>query len=217
MENIKLVIFDFDGTIVDTAPDLVRTTNRFLQRRGFEPLADHVIRAEIGFGLNNLLYETFPELALDAEQRHKMEAEFLQIYKEEYLKEPRLFDGIREFLKSWPHATAIVSNKRERLIHPILQRVELDQHPWKAIIGGDTFPVMKPHPRPFEAAMQAAGVTPAETLMVGDGIPDMDGAQAVGMQAVAVTFGYSPLELLLSHGAHYSIGNYFDLMRLLRI
>lgn len=215
MSRIQLVIFDFDGTLVDTAPDLVRTTNIFLRSKGHEGLHPDAIRAEIGMGLVNLVKSIFPEGFTDPNYARDIETEFRSLYDSEYLTSPALFEGVREFLEAWPGQAAIVSNKKEKYIRPILEHLSL-HYPWATIIGGDTHGVMKPHPTPFLKAMEAARVDPEDTIIVGDGHPDIEGAAAVGCPSVAVDFGYTHLSELMSLGAKYSISSYFELLPLLR-
>lgn len=208
---IQLVMFDFDGTLVDTAPDLIRTTNLFLQSKGQNPLPEETIRSHIGFGLKNLILDSFPEALEHPAHVAQIEKEFLAIYDQEYLKTPKLYPHAREFLQSWGGHIAIVSNKRARYIHPILKHLGIDDLPWKAIIGGDSFAQMKPHPTPFLEAMKNAGTDRATTVMVGDGEPDVEGALAVGIHSIAVSFGYSSIERLVHLGANDTIDCYSEL------
>lgn len=217
MSKIELVIFDFDGTLVDTAPDLIRATNIFLESKGFEALPPAYIRSEIGMGLRKLILDVYPDdTRLDDNARKLIEAEFLEVYDREFLQSPTLFPGAHEFLVEWDGQIAIVSNKRERYIQPILKKLEIDKLPWVSVIGGDTFANMKPHPEPFLEAMTAAGVGPEETLIVGDGTPDVLGALAVGSRCVAVDFGYHNVEQLVELGAWGRIESFEKLLPLIR-
>jgi phosphoglycolate phosphatase len=211
----KLIMFDFDGTLVDTAPDLIRTTNLFLKTHGHAELSDEAIRIEIGYGLKNLMHQTIPtELQTPALQL-RMEHEFLAIYEREMLKSPVLFPGAMEFLENWSGQIAIVSNKRYRHIVPIVELLGLKDLPWVTIIGGDSFESMKPHPMPFLEAMRKAGTERAQTVMVGDGEPDIEGAIAVGVASVAVSFGYSPIQTLVRLGATSTVDSFSDLERVI--
>jgi phosphoglycolate phosphatase len=215
MARTKLLLFDFDGTLVDTAPDLVTTTNLLLKSYGHEPLAPAAVRAEIGYGLKSLLRDTIPEALEDPAHMLKVERDFLDIYETEMLRSPTIFDGALEFLKEWPGKIAIVSNKRIAQILLIAKKLKLDQLPWTSVIGGDSFETMKPTARPFLEAMKAAGIGVAETLMIGDGEPDIEGATALGMRSVAVSFGYSKVEKLVQLGASATIGHYSELKNLI--
>jgi phosphoglycolate phosphatase len=216
MSRIQLVIFDFDGTLVDTAPDLIRAANLFLKAEGLEELSPERIRGEIGLGLRRFILDLYPADQRNEKTLARIEKEFIGIYEKEFLKSPRLFEGARQFLTEWDGRVAIVSNKRARFIHPILKKLELDSLNWARIVGGDTYPNMKPHPEPFLGAMAAAGAEPEETLIVGDGTPDVQGAQAIGSRCVAVDFGYEPVENLMELGAWRSISRYDELHRLIQ-
>lgn len=213
---IELLIFDFDGTLVDTAPDLIRATNLYLESQGLDALPEATIRAEIGMGLRNLIMQIYPAENKDDVFKRKIEGEFLAVYEREFLHNPQPFPGLIEFLSQWDRQIAIVSNKRHRFITPILQKLGLDQFPWVKIIGGDTYPNMKPHPEPFLAAINAAGVTPEETLIVGDGTPDVEGANAIGSRCIACEHGYEPIDLLMDLGAHAKISDFTELEALIR-
>jgi phosphoglycolate phosphatase len=200
---------------VDTAPDLIRSANLYLKSKGLKELSEARIRAEIGLGLRRLILDLFPTEARDEELKKQIEQEFLAIYEQEYLRTPRLFDGALEFLQEFDGLVGIVSNKRERFIKPILRQLGLDSHPWVRIVGGDTYSQMKPHPEPFLKVIEAAGVTPEETLIVGDGSPDVEGATAIGSRSVAVSFGYTSVDELMGLGAWRSIESFHELQPLI--
>lgn len=216
MSRIQLVIFDFDGTLVDTAPDLIRAANLFLKSEGLDELPPERIRSEIGLGLRRFILDLYPADQRNEKTLGRIEKEFISIYDKEFLKSPRLFEGAHEFLAEWGGRIAIVSNKRTRFIHPILKKLGIDGLNWARIVGGDTYPNMKPHPEPFLAALAAAEVEPAETLIVGDGTPDVLGAQAIGSRCVAVEFGYERVEDLMELGAWRSIAGYDELYPLIQ-
>lgn len=211
MAKISLLLFDFDGTLVDTANDLVRTTNLFLESYGHPTLPEERIRADIGYGLKSLIRDVIPEVTESPALAEKIEKDYLAIYEVEMLKTPKIYPGALEFLESWPGKMAIVSNKRHRHIVTILEKLKLSKLSWSAIIGGDTYPSMKPHPMPFLEAMKSAGIDRAETVMVGDGEPDIEGASALKMRSVAVSFGYSPIERLVQLGATTTIRSFAEL------
>ena len=217
MAKIQLVIFDFDGTLVDTAADLVRSTNLFLESQGLEALSEARIRAAIGMGLRSLILSVYPQAQqADEEFRRKVEADFIALYAKELLTSPQLFPGAQDFLNEWEGHTAIVSNKRERFIHPILEKLGVGGYPWSAIIGGDTFKHMKPHPEPLLAALASANCTPDEVVIVGDGHPDVEGANALGSRCVAVEYGYTSFTELMGLGAWKSIARLDELLPLIR-
>jgi phosphoglycolate phosphatase len=212
---IDLVLLDFDGTLVDTAPDLIRATNIYLRSVGVEPISEAIIRAEIGMGLRKLILDVYPEKNLTAPEQKKIYDDFVATYEQEYLRSPQLFPEAMEFLVEFEGEISIVSNKRERFIRPILQKVGLIDFPFRKIIGGDTLKHMKPHPEPFLQAIQASDTTPERTLVVGDGAPDVVGALNVGAHSAVVEFGYAPVEDLIALGAQYRLSSFGDLRPLL--
>lgn len=209
--KIRLLAFDFDGTLVHTAPDIIKATNEFLLLHGHEPLTDAEVINHIGNGLVGLVQGVVPEAEHHPELRATIEAQFTKIYDEYVLDKAQPYPGVIPFLNSWRHKIAIVSNKPERYLHLLLRHLKMDQYPWAAVIGGDTFSEKKPHPMPLEAAMKAAGVRAEETLMIGDGPPDMGVAQECGTHLLAITFGYSPIEELQSLGAVWSMDHFDEL------
>lgn len=213
--KIELVLFDFDGTLVDTAPDLIRATNVYLKSKGLSELPEWRIRNEIGNGLRRLILDLYPSESLDEDFKKQIEKEFLEVYEREFLVSPALFDGAMNFLLEFPGRVAIVSNKRERFIKPILKHLGLEDFPWVRVVGGDTYGQMKPHPEPFLKVLEAAGCTPEETLIVGDGAPDVEGAMAIGARSVAVEFGYAPIDELMNLGAWRRIATYDELLPLI--
>lgn len=213
--KIELVLFDFDGTLVDTAPDLIRATNTYLRSKGLDELPERRIRDEIGGGLRRLILDLYPVEGREDGFKERVEQEFLAAYEKEFLHSPRLFDGAQAFLQEFSGRVGIVSNKRERFIKPILEKLGLLNFPWVRIVGGDTFDHMKPHPEPFLKVLEFCGVTPEETLIVGDGAPDIEGALNIGARSVAVEFGYSSIDQLMALGAWRSIASYDELLPLI--
>ncbi len=211
--SIELVAFDFDGTLVHTAPDIIRATNEFLQLHGREPLSDDEVISHIGMGLTDLIRGVIPEAAHHPEIAKAIETQFSKVYDEHVLRDARPFDGVVEFLTTWKGKVAIVSNKPERYIHQLLKHLKMDRIPWTSIIGGDTLSQRKPHPLTLETAMRDARCGPGETLMVGDGPPDVGVAIACKTPLLAVSFGYSPLAELQSLGAQHWIDHFEELPR----
>jgi phosphoglycolate phosphatase len=211
----ELVMFDFDGSLVDTAPDLIRAVNFYLDSQGHDTLAPEVVRSHIGMGLRRLILDVYPEKMIDEATARDIENAFLSIYDREFLHSPALFPGAYEFLAEWDGQIAVVSNKRLRYIQPILEKLGIAGLPWAAIIGGDSYPHMKPHPEPFLAAMGAAGVGPESSVIVGDGHPDVQGAVAMGFKCICPQFGYTPVAELMALGGWASISEYAELLPLL--
>lgn len=210
----KLVIFDFDGTLVHTAPDIINAVNDFLINRGRPTLSAEKIISGIGMGLRDLIYNVVPESKHTSAVIQKLEDEFLDVYDKHLVRNPVFFDGALDFLKNWPGKTAILSNKKASHIHQILDHLKF-KHNWVSIVGGDTFAHKKPHPLPFHEVVKSAGVSLAEAIMVGDGRPDIEGAKAAGITSVGVEFGYSTPDELLSWGASHRLKHFNQLQTLI--
>lgn len=210
---IKLLCFDFDGTLVHTAPDIISATNEFLILHGHKALSDQEVISHIGMGLVGLLHGVVPEAQHHPELRKEIERQFSKIYDAHVLSQPQPFDGVREFLSNCPKKIAVVSNKPQKYIHQLLRHLKLDLHPWTAVIGGDTYAECKPNPLPLLQAIKMADCSPQETLMVGDGPPDVGVAKACGTPFLGVSFGYSTPSELRALGAEHFIDHFAELPR----
>lgn len=213
--KIEMLIFDFDGTLVHTAPDIHQAINEYLVSYGKPELSYEEVLPEIGMGLGQLFLNTFPKAEKDPKTLHTMVEEFVDMYKKHHLNQPTLFHGALEFIESWEGKIAILSNKREFYIHSILKHLKLQTLPWVDIIGGDTFEEKKPHRMPFDNLLKKAGLAADQALMIGDGDPDILGAKNCGMKSVAVSFGYGDIDHLRSLGAWKTIDSFRELGRLI--
>jgi 2-phosphoglycolate phosphatase len=213
----RLLIFDLDGTLIDSAADIVTTVNTLMDQRGRPQLPTEEIVASIGEGLRALVYNLFPESHVDAKFQAQLEAEFQEVYGKNLLLQTRVFAGVTEFLRKWPHTIAIVTNKNEVFAHQLAHNLDgLKQFQWLRVFGADSLPERKPHPLPLQEVMRIAGVTCAETVMIGDGTPDMRAAEAAGVHSVAIEFGYTAIDKLRAAGASASLASYADLPRILQ-
>ncbi|MCB0363772.1 MAG: HAD hydrolase-like protein [Bdellovibrionaceae bacterium] len=210
-----LLMFDFDGTLIDTGPDIVAAVNEFLAIKKAPALPEETIINYIGRGLAELVQAIAPETAADLLQLKTIEREFLDVYDRHVLNNPRPLRDAVEFLRDCPYQIAVVSNKRERFIPKILDHLGLMDLPWVALIGGDSLQHKKPHPMPLLTAMAKAGVSSENAYMVGDGFPDVGGAKACQIPCVAVDFGYGPIEELMQAGATYRIRYFSELHQIL--
>lgn len=188
--NCAAVLFDLDGTLIDSAPDLLAAMNRLLAREG-RPAVDAVaFRAAVSKGGHAMLAVAFPD-ADGAAQAQRLSV-FVALYGEHIAEHSRAFAGITEVLAALEAARvpwAVVSNKAE-----VMARALLAAMPWAAscatVVGGDTLPVKKPDPAPLRLACAAMGVPPEACVYVGDDERDVLAARACGMKAVAALWGY---------------------------
>lgn len=215
LRPVELVIFDLDGTLIHSAPDIVMTTNELMRRRGREKLAESIIIDAIGEGLMQLVFDCFPEARGDQAQLDAIAAEFGNVYEENLLKLTKIFQGIESFLEETETAgtqkVAIVTNKRAKWTETTMQGLKLDRFNWVRVYGADSLSERKPHPLPLIEAMKAAGVKPENTVMVGDGLPDMKAAVRAGVHGIGCAYGYCSAEKLIAAGASFVIQSPHDL------
>lgn len=205
---IKLLIFDLDGTLIDSAPDIVATTNQLMRKRGKPPLPPERIVAAIGEGLKQTVFSLFPETHADPVERDALERDFFQCYEANLLNATRIFPGVESFLQRNDRQIAIVTNKYASLTTQVLAGLGLDRYDWIRVLGSDSLEKRKPDPLPLIEVMKAANVDRTETVMIGDGIPDMIAARRAGVHAIGIEFGYTPLEILEAQGASLTLASY---------
>jgi phosphoglycolate phosphatase len=164
--------------------------------------------------LRALLRGVAPALADEADQE-KAVRRFFALYEEEMIRTTSVFPGAVDFLESWHGHLAIITNKDEKPTRQILAHLGLDRFSWLQIIGADTLTERKPHPLGLQTVMAKANVQPFETLMIGDGIPDMESANAAGVRSIAIASGYTEPGILSKYQPHAVIHSYLELPRLI--
>jgi 2-phosphoglycolate phosphatase len=185
----RAVLFDFDGTLADTAPDLAAAVNRMRVEQGLEPLPLERLRPFASAGARGLVHAAFGIKPDDADYSALRET-FLEYYAERVCEQTTLFPGIAELLaelQARAIAWGIVTNKAARFTERII--VELKLKP-DCVACGDTTPHLKPHPAPLLHAAQQIQVSPQNCFYLGDDLRDMKAAHAAGMRAIAVEWGY---------------------------
>lgn len=187
--GLRAVLFDLDGTLVDSAPDLAASANRLRAARGLPPLPLERLRPHCGSGARGMLGEGLGLKPGDADYEDQRIA-FLDDYAEHLLDQTLAFDGVTDLLSglsarglTW----GIVTNKTLALAQP-LQRALLPEP--AVLVGGDCTPHRKPHPDSLQEALRRLGLAPAHCIYVGDDHRDMLAAQAAGMGGVAAGWGY---------------------------
>lgn len=188
---IAAVLFDLDGTLADTAPDLGLALNRLLAEEGrptqpytsIRPIASHGARGLIGLGFDiGPSHPDFPRLR----------ARFLDLYDACYCEETTLFEGVSELISALAERNipwGIVTNKPSRFTAPLLAALHLPSQPGVAV-SGDTVGVAKPDPKPMYYAAEMLNVDPAQCLYVGDAERDIEAGRRVGMTTVLADYGY---------------------------
>jgi phosphoglycolate phosphatase len=196
------IVFDLDGTLADTAGDLVTTLNVILAGEGLDPIPLQRARDMIGAGARALIQRGFEAHGrpLPPAELDRLFVAFLDHYRDHLAIETVLYDGVLgalDQLAGQGHRLAVCTNKVEAHSIKLLEALGVADR-FKAICGRDSFAFHKPDPRHLTATIAQAGGDPAHAVMVGDSRTDIDTARAAGLPVVAVTFGYTdtPVALL---------------------
>ncbi|MEG6510016.1 HAD family hydrolase [Methyloligella sp. 2.7D] len=197
------IVFDLDGTLVDTAPDLTNALNAVLTAEGFGPVPRETIRDTVAFGARAMIAEGLRQrgaeaAAADEARLDAMLARFIAHYEANIADDSIPFAGagaVLDALEDQGAILAVCTNKREALARKLLQSLGLD-HRFAAILGRDTLPVSKPDPRHLTETIGRAGGEAAKSLMIGDSAVDIRTAKAAEIPVIAVSFGYGPTEEL---------------------
>ncbi|MGE3915414.1 MAG: phosphoglycolate phosphatase, partial [Hyphomicrobiaceae bacterium] len=196
------IVFDLDGTLVETAPDLIRATNHVLGMVDLAAVEPGEIRPSISFGGRAMIVRALEirGARLDAAEIDSLLEHFLAHYAANIAVESHPFPGLESALDALADRgarLAVCTNKREGMSRLLLETLGLDRR-FAAIAGRDTFPVHKPHPDHLTGAIRLAGGDPARAIMVGDSDTDIRTARAAGVPVIGVPFGYTdvPMEQL---------------------
>lgn len=193
------VAFDLDGTLVETAPDLIAATNHVLADAGLAPAAPEVLRPSISFGAAAMITAGFKH------HGHQVRAgdasahleKFIAYYSANIAATSHAYPGLEaslDRLAARGARLAVCTNKQAALSEQLLGGLRLRAR-FSALAGRDTFPVCKPHPDHLIGAIRMAGGDPKRAVMVGDSKTDIDTAKAAGIPVVAVTFGYTDVHV----------------------
>jgi 2-phosphoglycolate phosphatase len=189
-QAIRGVLFDLDGTLLDTAHDFTDALNTLRAEENLPPLLHEKVRCQVSHGGHALVRLSFG--VLPPAEHDAMWKRLLTLYRGQLAKHTCLFSGGDEMLRDIEHrglSWGIVTNKPGWLTEPLLIEVNLHSRA-RAVVSGDTFPERKPHPRPLLHAAELMGVAPAECVYVGDAERDTQAAQAAGMYSLIAGFGY---------------------------
>jgi 2-phosphoglycolate phosphatase len=213
---IKAILFDLDGTLADTAPDLGYAVNCMRSCRDLPPLPASVTRPVTSLGARGLLNAGFG-IGPDHPDYGAMREEFLRLYESNMCRETRLFPGIPELLETITRNRlrwGIVTNKAERLARLLIEKLDMASAP-ACIIGGDSTPHFKPHPAPLLAACEILHESASACLYVGDDLRDVEAGRAAGMRTAAAGWGYLNGGKPESWNADWMLEKPQDLLRLL--
>ncbi len=213
---VEAVLFDLDGTLADTAPDLIAAADRLLAERGHPPADPDRVRPVVSRGGAAILSAAMP--GWDPEDRAGLQR-FLDLYREHVCERTVLYPGVAELLdrieaagKGW----GVVTNKAGWLTTPLLDALGLRERAG-TIVAGDTLPVRKPDPAPVLHACRELGVRAARVALVGDDARDLDAARHAGALPVLVDWGYGSAEARATHPGVLRVATPLDLVDALGI
>jgi phosphoglycolate phosphatase len=193
------VAFDLDGTLVETAPDLIAATNHVMSNAGLGIVPPQILRPSISFGALAMITRAFEHhgqrVRVDADGAHFKE--FIAYYTANIAATSHAFPGLEtslDVLAARGARLAVCTNKQAALSEQLLGDLRLRKR-FAALAGRDTFPVYKPHPDHLIGVIRMAGGDPRRAIMVGDSKTDIDTAKAAGIPVVAVTFGYTDVHV----------------------
>jgi N-acetyl-D-muramate 6-phosphate phosphatase len=215
--NISAILFDLDGTLIDSAPDLAAAADEMRVSRGMASLPLDVYRPMAGAGARGMLGIAFG-LTPDAPDYEVLREEFFSNYERCMTQQTYAFDGVLALIDEICQSQfrwGVVTNKSRRFTEPLTQGMPLFSTA-SVVISGDTTPYAKPHPEPLFEAARRLGVDPAQCVYVGDDERDIVAGLAAGMLTVAATYGYLGTKSdVNAWGAHAQINSPLDLLQLL--
>jgi phosphoglycolate phosphatase len=191
MARVDAVLFDLDGTLVDSAPDLAGAANDLRLEHGLDALPFELLRPMVGAGARGMVGVAFGVQPGEAGYEGLRDA-FLLRYEQRMLQETVVFAAVEPLLRQLDDVAmrwGIVTNKAMRFAQPLVEGLALQRRA-AALIGGDSTPHAKPHPEPLLEAARRIGVAPARCVYVGDDLRDVQAGRAAGMATLAAAWGY---------------------------
>jgi phosphoglycolate phosphatase len=213
MMRYRGLIFDLDGTLVDSLRDLAASVNFMRRELGFAPLAEEEVRGHVGDGIRLLMARTAPEA--DVEQAKKV---FGAHYEKHLLDATRPYPGVAETLEELRRAgarLAVITNKPRAFAMPVLEGLGLARH-LRMVLGGDSPWGRKPSPEPVRRALEDLECGPEEALIVGDGRNDVQAARAAGVRVCGVLYGLGQPEEIRSLNPDYLIESFGEVLPIAR-
>ncbi len=192
----RAVVFDLDGTLIDSAPDIAHALNRAIGRQGLAPFPVTRVKEMIGGGVPKLVERALVAHGVSRDALSVLVADFITFYRENLTTQTILYDGARELLQqlqSEGRSLGLCTNKQHELTLEILDELDLAKH-FSAVLGELEGKPRKPQPEPLLEVLASLGVEPEWAVMVGDSEADIGCARAAGVASVAVSFGYSRIK-----------------------
>ena len=213
----EAVLFDLDGTLLDTAPDMIRALNEICAEEDTHGVSYDRARCFVSNGAVGLLRLAFPDF--DPLRNPGLHRRYLERYAENLALETRLFphfDTLLNMLEQAAVPWGVVTNKPEHLTEPLMAAMGLGLRS-ACTVSGDTLPERKPHPRPILFALERIGANPAQSIYVGDARRDIEAGRAAGTTTVAALYGYvEPGQNPAEWDADHVVGTPLDLIALLK-
>jgi len=218
--HTALVLFDLDGTLVDSAPDIAHAANLALREVGCVTRSEAEIRTYVGNGAEKLIHRCLTG-EREGEATEALHAATYRAFQSHYAKclsdRTRVFPGVLETLEQLGDAGILlgcVTNKPARFTLPLLEALELARH-FRVTVSGDTLPRKKPDPAPLLEAARRCKVEAADCVMVGDSLADLGAARAAGMRIFCVDYGYPAGADLSAHAPDAFVGDMREFLPLL--
>lgn len=207
----KLVLFDFDGTVADSAPDLANSANTLRTERGMEPLSVDYLRPYASMGARGLIWATLG-LKTDDPDYDRVRDQFLRHYEQNLDVDTVLFDGMGALLQRLTQNNipwGIVTNKAEYLTRPIMQHLGISND-CAVLVGGDSTPYLKPHPAALFRAAKLFDIPCEQCIYIGDDERDIVSAQVANMASVVAAYGYCQFDPASKDWGADAIANHPD-------
>ncbi|MCL4491580.1 MAG: HAD-IA family hydrolase [Nitrospirae bacterium] len=210
--SIKLIIFDLDGTLVDSSGDIADAINHAVGPYNVPQVTVRETISLVGEGISRLMEKIIEKKGLNAD-RDFLSRRFLEYYSAHLVDKTTVYPGVKETMEKLNgYKKAVISNKRQALSANILDALGLSAY-LDIIVGSDTTPERKPSPAPVRYVLATLDIKPESAVIVGDSNYDIEAGKAAGIRTVAVTYGYRPLDIL--RGADFIINRMDELLGIL--
>jgi phosphoglycolate phosphatase len=211
--ELDLLIFDLDGTLVDSGVDLANAINHARQIYQLPPRPVEEVIKYIGYGVDNLIRQSIPEM--DATKFSELKLIFQSYYAAHCTEATIMYPGVAETLQFYQHKRkAIVSNKPYQFLISILNHLGIANH-FQTIIGEDSCPWKKPAPEPLLLVSEQLSVAPERSVMIGDWITDMEAGKLAGMSTIGCLYGIGDPEEVIQYHPDYTIRTFSELQEII--